>query len=121
MNHPKSCGRMRQRNRVLVALLVLVTAYGVVACSTQPRRSDAERAADAGIAANVEAALLADPTLYARHIEVAVDRGVVELGGFVWSSTEFRLARSDAASVRGVMRVNTDMELMRGGLSGAGK
>jgi len=121
MNHAKSYVGMRRPYGVLSTLVVVAGACVVAACSTPPRRTDAERSADAATAAHVEAALLADPSIYARHIEVAVDRGVVQLGGFVWSSTEYRLARRDAASVPGVTRVDTDMELMRGGVSGTGK
>jgi osmotically-inducible protein OsmY len=112
---------MRRANRVLPAIVALAAAYGVVACSTTPRRSAAERAADAEIATRVEAALLADPDIYARHIDVAVDRGVVHLGGYVWEDEDFRLARNDAASVPGVKIVDTQMELMRGGVAGTSR
>jgi hypothetical protein len=100
-------------------VVIVLLANLVVACSTAPRRTEAERGADANIAAQVEMALAADPNIYARHIEVVVDRGVVHLGGFVFSSEDYRLARYDAASVPGVKTVNTQMELMRGGISGA--
>ena len=70
---------------------------------------------------NVDNALLADPNIYARHIDVAVDRGVVTLGGYVWSSRDYQLARHDAASIPGVKVVDTDMELMRGGVSGTSR
>jgi len=73
------------------------------------------------MAAEVESVLRADPNIYARHIDVSVDRGVVELGGFVWTNQEYLLARNDAASVPGVRAVNTQMDLLRGGLSGTGK
>lgn len=52
------------------------------------------------------------------HIDVAVDRGVVHLGGYVWEDDDFQTARRDAASVPGVKTVITQMELMRGGLAG---
>jgi len=112
---------MRRLNGVLPAVVALVAACGVVACSTAPRRTEAERAADADTTARVEAALTEDPNLYARHIDVRVDRGVVHLGGFVWSDEDFRLARHDAASVPGVRSVETEMELMRGGTSGSSR
>jgi GNAT superfamily N-acetyltransferase len=108
------------RNAVLSAVVVLLAECALVACSVQPRRSEAERSADASIAAQVQAALLADPNIYARHIEVAVDRGVVQLGGFVWSNQEYLLARNDAASVPGVKSVDAQMDLARGGISGTG-
>jgi len=98
--------------------LAAMAVCGIVACSTAPPRSEAERAADAAIAAQVEAALRGDPSLYAQHIVVAVDRGVVRLGGLVWSDEELQLASRDAASVSGVRTVVSDMELVRGGISG---
>ena len=99
----------------------MVTTWLAAACATPLPRTAAERSGDAVIAAQVEAALLADPTVYARHIDVTVDRGVVRLGGYVWSAQDFRLARQDAASVAGVKTVQMDMELMRGGVAGTGR
>jgi osmotically-inducible protein OsmY len=101
--------------------VILLSTYGVVACSTSPPRSEAERAADAASASRVEAALDADPKIYARHIDVSVIRGVVHLGGFVWSDDDYLFARNDAAAVPGVTTVVNQMELMRGGVSGTGR
>jgi osmotically-inducible protein OsmY len=101
--------------------MVIVAAYAIVACSTLPRRTQAERSADAALAAQVESVLLADPNIYARHIDVAVDRGVVQLGGFVWTNQEYLLARNDAASIPGVKAVNADMDLVRGGATGTSR
>jgi osmotically-inducible protein OsmY len=102
-------------------LLLSMAACTFVGCATTPPRTAAERAADAAIASQVQAALLADPDIYARHIDVAVNRGVVDLGGYVWENEDFATARRDAASVPGVTGIVTDMELMRGGLAGAGR
>jgi len=111
----------RRPSDALSALVILLTASVVVACAVAPRRTDAELVSDAVIAAQVEAALLADPEVYARHVDVTVDRGVVRLGGYVWSAQDFRLARRDAASVVGVTNVETQMELMRGGTTGTSR
>ena len=111
----------RSSHRVLPMAILVLTACGVAACSMTPRRSAAERVADAAIADRVQAALLADPNIYARHIDVSVNRGVVHLGGYVWEDEDFRTARLDAASVPGATTVVTDMELMRGGLAGTGR
>jgi osmotically-inducible protein OsmY len=111
-----------RRRGVSPTALGLVLAYGIVACaSAPPPRSDSERLADATIAAQVESALLADPTIYARHVDITVDRGVVHLGGYVWSAHDYQLARNDAASVPGVRGVDIEMELMRGGTSGVSR
>jgi osmotically-inducible protein OsmY len=107
--------------RVLSGLIAVLAANTLVACSTSPPRSDAERAADAAAAAQVEAALDADARIYARHIDVRVDRGVVHLEGYVWSDEDFLFAKNDAASVPGIRTVVNQMELMRGGVSGSSR
>jgi len=109
---------MRRLNGVLAALAILLLGGSLAACSTGPRRTEAERAADAVTAARVEGAFTANPTLFARHIDVSVDGGVVYLGGYVWSVEDLYLARNLAASVPGVKSVSSDMELMRGGSKG---
>jgi osmotically-inducible protein OsmY len=111
-----------RRRGVWPTALGLVLTYCIVACaSTAPPRSESERRADAAIAVQVESALLADPTIYARHVDITVDRGVVHLGGYVWSAHDYQLARNDAASVPGVRAVDVEMELMRGGTSGVSR
>jgi osmotically-inducible protein OsmY len=107
-----------------IALVIAVTlsaACGLVACSTSPPKTDAERAANATAAAEVEAALNADPRIFARHIDVKVDGGVVHLGGYVWSDDDFLFAKNDAAAVPGITTVVDQMELMRGGTSGTSR
>ena len=41
--------------------------------------------------------------------------------GYVWENEDFQTARRDAASVSGVKKVVTDMELLRGGVSGTSR
>jgi hypothetical protein len=101
--------------------IAALAAFSVAACSTSPPRTDAERTADAAAAAGVEAALDADSRIFARHIDVAVDRGVVHLGGFVWTDDDYLFARNDAAAVPGIKNVVNQMELMRGGVSGTSR
>jgi osmotically-inducible protein OsmY len=97
--------------------LALLAALG---CASTPRTSD-ERAVDAAIAEGVEAALGTDSRIYARHVDVNVDRGVVHLGGYVWSDSELQFAKADAAAVPGVLGVADEIELMRGGISGTSR
>ena len=110
--------RVRCPNRVSPAVVVLTGACAVAACATTPPRTTAEKLADADLAGRVQAALLSDPDIYVRHIDVAVNRGVVQLGGYVWENDDFQTARRDAASIAGVKTVVAQMELMRGGLAG---
>jgi osmotically-inducible protein OsmY len=99
--------------------LAATVACLLSACAISPRRTPDERVADARVATRVESTLLSDPNIYARHIDVAVVRGVVHLGGYVWEPGDFQTARQDAASVPGVTAVDLEMELMRGGLAGS--
>jgi osmotically-inducible protein OsmY len=109
------------KTSAIPVIVLLTAACGLVACSMAPRRTAAERAADAQMADQVQAALLADPDTYARHIDVEVLRGVVHLGGYVWEIEDFRNARRDAAAVPGVRTVLTEMQLVRGGVGGSGR
>ena len=109
---------MRYLDGVLRKVVILLLAGSLSACSTAPRRTEAQRATDADTAARVEGALTADPYLFARHIDVSVDAGVVYLGGYVWSVEELYLARNLTASVPGVKSVSSELELMRGGGKG---
>jgi osmotically-inducible protein OsmY len=63
----------------------------------------------------VREALLRDPYLYARHIDVDVDRGVVYLDGMIWLTDNFQDTKRIARTVPGVINVVTDLDLVRGG------
>jgi osmotically-inducible protein OsmY len=112
---------VRYPDNALRAVVAVLAVCGIVACSAMPRRTAAERVADADIADRVQAALLADPNIYARHIDVTVNRGVVHLGGYVWEDADFRTAQRDAASIPGAETVVNEMELIRGGIAGTGR
>ena len=90
-------------------------------CAHAPPRTAVERAADAARAARIEAALEADPRLFARHIDVSVGRGQVLLAGYVWSIDDPYLAPCGARAVAGVSGVESRIELLRGGRGCAGR
>jgi osmotically-inducible protein OsmY len=100
------------RTAILAALVC-----GVIACASGPRKTDAERQADASTVNQVEDALNSDKELFSRHITVRADSGVVTLGGFAWTQPELEDAIRIAQSVPGVVKVVNSMELDRGGLS----
>jgi osmotically-inducible protein OsmY len=102
--------------RISGAALAAVLVWGAVACSMGPRKSEAERQADKETVNQVQLALNADNLLYARHITVRSDGGVVSLGGYVWSQPDLEEAQRIAASVPGVHKVVNEMELERGGV-----
>ena len=89
-------------------------------CAAGPVRSEAQRQADRETATRVQAALDADKQLYARHIIVRADNGVVRLSGFVWETPEIYEAKRVAALVPGVSRVVNDLELERNGMDNSG-
>jgi osmotically-inducible protein OsmY len=105
--------------RLRCALLALTAAVGAVACATTQSKTPAEVQADKQTAARVEAALNADPQIFARHIDVYADNGVVHLRGYVWDERDFREAKRVAASTPGVTQVVSEMELQRGGRNGS--
>ena len=62
----------------------------------------------------VQQALNSDQVLYARHINIHADGGVVTLSGYVWSAEELVEAKEDARAVPGVTKVVDRMEVDRG-------
>jgi osmotically-inducible protein OsmY len=102
--------------RRLFTGLAIAAALGAAACSTTPPRTDAERQIDNETAARVTNALMADPSIYARHIDVRAYNGVVHLGGYVWTDGDLYRAQQVAALVPGVKEVVDDLELERGGV-----
>lgn len=102
--------------RISCVAFVAVTACGMVACATGPRKTEAERQADRETVERVQLALNEDTLLYARHISVRADGGVVLLGGYVWTQPDLREALRIAALVPGVTKVVDQMELQRNGI-----
>ena len=96
-----------------VLAAVLSAGFG---CAAPPVKSEAQRQADREIAESVQAALNADKQIYARHIFVRADNGVVRLYGFVWETPELFEAERVAEHVPGVSRVVNDLELERNGM-----
>jgi hyperosmotically inducible protein len=107
-------------SRAACAGFALALLCGVAACATGPAKSDAQRQADREMAAHVQDALDADKQLYARHITVRADNGVVRLTGFVWDPPDLNEAKSVAELVPGVSSVVNDLELERNGMDNSG-
>jgi osmotically-inducible protein OsmY len=100
------------------ARVVLVVALlgSLLGCAHTTHRTDAQKQADKQIADRVDTALQADRLLYAKHISVSADNGVVRLTGYVWESPDLTEAQRIAESVDGVAGVVNDLELQRNGL-----
>jgi hyperosmotically inducible protein len=100
----------------LIKSVCAVALLGVVsACASAPPKTEAQKQADKVTAERVEAAFSADKTLYAKHITVHADNGVVWLTGYVWDRPDYDQATSVAESVPGVTRVVNDLEFNRNG------
>ncbi len=107
-------------SRVACAGFAVAVLCGVVACATGTGRTEAQRQSDKETAARVQAALDADKQLYAKHITIRVDNGVVRLSGYVWDPPDITLAKTDAELVEGVSEVVNDLELQRNGVDDSG-
>lgn len=101
--------------RLMQGALVLAILCGVGACASGPPETEAQAQSDKTTAERVEAALNADKSLYAKHITVYADKGVVRLTGYVWEEGDFEEATDIASAVPGVVRVVNDLELNRNG------
>jgi osmotically-inducible protein OsmY len=97
------------------ALAVMLCSC-VVACSTTPHRTSEQLQTDKETAERVQSALNADTYIYARHVTVQADNGVVHLGGYVWNDYDLSEVQRVAAAVPGVTQVIDEMELERGGI-----
>ena len=95
--------------------LAVTVLCAVAACASGPQKTAAQAQTDKEIAERVETALSADKALYAKHISVGADNGVVSLTGYVWDPSDFQLAMAIAEGVPGVTRVENDLELNRNG------
>ncbi len=102
-------------NRAGCAGLGMLALCCLLACTTTPKTA-AQRQVDKETADRVQDALDADKLLYAKHILIRADNGVVHLSGFVWDPPDLDEAQRVAESVEGVSKVVNDLELQRNGL-----
>jgi osmotically-inducible protein OsmY len=107
---------MQLTKRTVYTALAVTVLCCAVACSTTPRKTTEQQLVDKETADRVQSALFADSRIYAQHISVRSDNGVVHLGGYVWNSEDLYEAQRMAATVPGVSQVVNEMELEREGL-----
>ena len=72
---------------------------------------------DYGSAGPTTGGAAADQTLYARHVTVRADSGVVTLDGYVWTPVEIDESRKDTEKVSGVAKVVNRIEVDRGAIN----
>ena len=96
----------------LVIVGMATMSLGLGACvSSRLHRTAGETIDDTTLTARVKASLVADPATPARHIDVTVRRGIVQLNGFVDSASERAAALKTAQSVSGVTRVEDNLRI----------
>ncbi len=100
---------MRNLNIKSIGFAAILLAAGCA--STKTQQAPGEYVDDAALTTMVKAALVADSTTKARHIEVETFRGVVQLSGFVESNAERSAAVADAKKVTGVKSVRDNLQV----------
>lgn len=98
--------------RVARLIHAALTATLLGGCATTPKTPEQQAADDETVAA-VKAALIADPNVYAKHVTVWADNGVVHLGGRVWSDWAMYEAQRVAGLIPGVRKTVNEMDLPR--------
>lgn len=99
---------MRHHNRLIP--LFIAAAFALGACASTPtQESTGEHIDDSAITAKVNTALIEDPQVKARQVDVETARGVVQLNGFVDTTAAKDRATTVARSVPGVQTVHNNL------------
>ena len=98
--------------KTLMTAVAVTALIGTAACSsTRTQRAPGEHMDDAAVLTSVKAALIAEPNTSANEINVEVNRGIVQLNGFVDSSAEKSRATTVARGVDGVTEVRNNLSI----------
>jgi hyperosmotically inducible protein len=101
---------MKPRHVMAALALIGLVAGPLAACSsTETHRSTGEYIDDSAISNKVRGELLSDKELNVFQIDVTTFEGIVELSGFVNSSTAKARAGSVAAGIDGVKEVRNNL------------
>lgn len=102
---------MKQQKIFSVFLLITMLAFFLGCASTSKKEGTGEYVDDTIITTKVKAAILKDPALKAREINVETFKGVVQLSGFVNSQADINKATEVARGIKGVTSVKNDIRL----------
>lgn len=103
---------MTTRRSMLTAALAVIALPVVGACTpSRSRESVGEVIDDTTITTRVKAALIEDPQVKAREVNVETSRGVVQLSGFVGKPEDASRAVALAQKVPGVKSVKNDIRV----------
>ncbi len=102
-------------SRSITVALAATALVGAASCSaTRTQRAPGEHFDDAVVLTSVKSALAADQITEAHDINVEVNRGVVQLNGFVDSTKEKSQATAVASRVEGVKEVHNNLAVNPG-------
>ncbi len=93
----------------LFVIVILATALGC--SSTSQQESTGEYFDDSVITTKVKAAIFNESSLKSAEINVETFKGVVQLSGFISSSSDANKATELARSIQGVKSVKNDMRV----------
>ena len=97
--------------RFFITFIAASMLFAIGCASTSTRESTGEYIDDTTITTKVKKAIFDEPSLKVAQINVETYKSVVQLSGFVASSTEISKAGSVARSIRGVASVQNDLRL----------
>jgi len=106
---------LRKIARISMALALVAL---ISACATNPARTAAELETDKKLELAVTQQLAEDPNVFAPHIQVSANRGVVTLSGMVFDGNEIFEAGRVAQGVPGVVSVRNQIEMHISGRGG---
>ena len=96
----------------LFAIFIAASMLFAIGCaSTSTQESTGEYIDDTTITTKVKTAIFNEPSLKVAQINVKTYKSVVQLSGFVNSSSEFYAAGAVARAVKGVASVDNDIKV----------
>ncbi len=102
---------MRSPNRYVAFTFAVLLASLLGCASTATHEGTGEYVDDSVITTKVKAAIFNDSSLKSAEINVETFKGVVQLSGFVSSSSDISKATELARGVQGVKSVKNDMRV----------
>ncbi|MET3119905.1 osmotically-inducible protein OsmY [Undibacterium sp. GrIS 1.8] len=102
---------MNMSKRFATALLSFALIAVAGCASTQKSEGTGEYVDDTVITTKVKAAILNEPMLKSREINVESFKGIVQLSGFVSSQADINKAVEVTSGVKGVKSVKNDMHV----------
>lgn len=102
---------MKFSKSIFTAIFAVVLFTLAGCASTAKTEGTGAYVDDSVITTKVKAAILNEPTLKSREINVETYKGVVQLSGFVSGEPEAQRAVDITRAVKGVMSVKNDMRL----------